>query len=81
MSKENHIISNEVSIGEQLKIARIKKGISINELAKSIDVTAPYLVRIENNVLINIGIKVFSKICYELDLSDTEVLEIIKSFR
>lgn len=81
MSKENHIISNEVPIGEQLKIARIKKGISINELAKSIDVTAPYLVRIENNLLINIGIIVFSKISYKLDLSDTDILQIIKSIR
>ncbi|MCM3359366.1 helix-turn-helix transcriptional regulator [Psychrobacillus sp. MER TA 171] len=68
-------------LGESLKIARTKKGISIKELAEAIDVTSPYLARIENNLIINIGIVTFSKVCSELDLSDTQVLDIIKSFR
>ena len=68
-------------LGENLKIARTKKGLSIKELGAAIDVTAPYLARIENNLIINIGIVTFSKVCYELDLSDTQVLDIIKSFR
>jgi len=79
MSKENQIISNEVSLGEKLKIARTKKGISINELAEAIDITAPYLVRIENNVLTNPGIITFIRVCNALDLSDTEILKILKS--
>lgn len=64
-------------LGDNLKIARTKKGLSTKELAIAIDVTAPYLARIENNLIINIGIVT----CYELDLSDTQVLDIIKSFR
>lgn len=78
MLKENQVIR---SIGENLTIARIKKGVSIKELAEAIDVTAPYLAHIENNLIINIGIVTFSKVCYELDLSDTQVLNIIKSSR
>lgn len=77
----SQLIRGILMLGESLKIARTKKGISIKELAEAIDVTSPYLARIENNLIINIGIVTFSKVCSELDLSDTQVLDIIKSFR
>ena len=76
MLEENQIVR---TLGGNLKIARTKKGMSIKELAEAIDVTPPY--RIENNLINNIGIITFSKVCYELDLSDTQVLNIIQSFR
>ncbi|WP_342567763.1 helix-turn-helix transcriptional regulator [Psychrobacillus sp. FSL K6-4046] len=78
MLEENQIVR---TLGGNLKIARTKKGMSIKELAEAIDVTAPYLVRIENNLINNIGIITFSKVCYALDLSDTQVLDIIKFFK
>ena len=78
MSEENEIKSIKVSLGEEIKITRTRKGMSIKELAKEVGVTAPYLARIENNVIINIGLITFTKICHELDLSDTDILHIIR---
>ncbi|KQL33341.1 helix-turn-helix domain-containing protein [Psychrobacillus sp. FJAT-21963] len=80
MSKENEENSRKEYLGEKLKNARKRKGISLSDLAIATGgVTVPLLSRIENNAHINPGIITFKRICYALDLSDTDILQIIKS--
>jgi len=80
MSKENKEKSEKEYLGEKLKNARKRKGVSLNDLSIATGgVTIPLLARIENNVHINPGIITFSIICRALELSDTDILQIIKS--
>ena len=60
-------------IGDRLKQARINKGITQEKLAEDLEVSVPYVSRIERGST-NINLKRLSEMCALLDVSEGEIL-------
>lgn len=64
-----------VSIGLQIKLVRVKRGITTKKLAKQVSITPEYLSQIENDRAPGVSVKVFARLCHALDVSPNEMME------
>ncbi len=70
---------NKLSVGEKigkyLRYQREKRGISINELAKSMELTPSFLMRLEKGSYSNVKFDVIEKIAYGFQMTVEDFLE------
>lgn len=62
-------------MGLKIKIARIKKGIKVKELAKKVGISYQYLSDIERGKYTNISLKLLKNIAKELDLKVSDIID------
>ncbi|MFZ4453325.1 helix-turn-helix domain-containing protein [Salibacterium aidingense] len=62
-------------IGQKIRSYRRKKGLSLSELSKQVDISKSYLSYIERNVKQNPSIEVLKKIAVVMDITVEELIE------
>ena len=67
------------TIGINIKIKRIRQGISQAKLAKLLGVSAAHLCNIENGKVGAPSLKVYLKICYALNMNPTDLFSDIEN--
>lgn len=67
-------INTNVYIGDKLRIARLHKGLSLDEFAKKIGVSKVLLWEIENRSVENLDMQILYVIFNELDIACNDVL-------
>uniref|UniRef100_E6XJN0 Helix-turn-helix domain protein n=1 Tax=Shewanella putrefaciens (strain 200) TaxID=399804 RepID=E6XJN0_SHEP2 len=67
-------VNTNVYIGDKLRIARLHKGLSLDEFAKKIGVSKVLLWEIENRIVENLDTQILFVIFKELDITYDDVL-------
>lgn len=66
------------NLGLKIKIARLKKGVSVSQLCQISDISAKHISNIENGKVGAPSLKVYLKICYALNMNPTELFSNIE---
>lgn len=62
-------------MGKKIRLARVKKDMAINELAKKVGVTPQYISDIERGRAKNPSIKLLKKIAEELEVTISQLID------
>ncbi|MDT2449895.1 helix-turn-helix domain-containing protein, partial [Enterococcus avium] len=66
---DNDYLSIQKKLGKEIKIARLKKEVTILELSQISGIGDSYLSRLENGRLTSPSLKTYLKVCYALNLN------------
>ena len=66
-------------LGIKIKIARLKKKVSVSQLCEISDISAKHISNIENGKLGAPSLKVYLKICYALNMNPTDLFSDIEN--
>ena len=66
-------------LGIKIKIARLKKKVSVSQLCEISDISAKHISNIENGKVGAPSLKVYLKICYALNMNPTDLFSDIEN--
>ncbi|ETW93876.1 MAG: hypothetical protein ETSY1_37330 [Candidatus Entotheonella factor] len=71
------VMANEVSmsVGLQVKLARVRRQMKAKELAQKAGIAPTYLSEIENNKAQGLSLEVFARLCRALDTEPNILME------
>lgn len=64
-----------MSIGLQIRLARVQRNLTMKALAKQVGITPEYLSQIEHNKAPGFSVKLLGRLCRALDVSPNEILQ------
>lgn len=64
-----------VSIGRQIKLARVKRDLKAKALAQQIGIAPKYLSQIENDKAPGLSVALLARLCRALGVSPNEMME------
>ena len=64
-----------MSLGRQLKLARVQRDLKAKDLAAQVGVTPKYLSQIENERAPGLSVEIFARLCRALDTTPNDVME------
>lgn len=64
-----------MSLGRQIRIARMSQGITAAELSRLTDINKSYLSRVENDLVPGVSVEMIKRICRALSVEPNVILE------
>ncbi len=64
-----------MSIGLQIKLARVRQGVYAKDLAKQVGIAPKYLSQIENDHAPGLSVALFARLCRTLGVSPNEMMQ------